>query len=148
MHPKALGVGYCPLVKAVVLSPGFKSTSPGGLKQSPVSWPHNTVVTLESEGKAWEKGSFSFSFLKKIIYFWLCWVFIAGWGCFSSCSEQGLVSRCGAQASHSSGFSRFGVWALAHMGLVVVAYGLACPAACGNFLPLGSNPCFTGRSDS
>ena len=91
---------------------------------------------------------FSSFFFKKIIYFWLCWVFIAGWGCFSSCSEQGLVSRCGAQASHSSGFSRFGVWALAHMGLVVVAYGLACPAACGNFLPLGSNPCFTGRSDS
>ena len=60
MHPKALGVGYCPLVKAVVLSPGCKLTSPGGLKQLTVSWPHDRVVTLESEGKAWEKVSFSF----------------------------------------------------------------------------------------
>ena len=44
------------------------------------------------------------------IYFWLCWVFVAARGLFSSCSERGLLfvvvrglltvvaSRCGAQA--------------------------------------------------
>ena len=88
MHPKALGVGYCPLVKAVVLSPGCKLTSPGGLKQLTVSWPHDRVVTLESEGKAWEK--VSFSFLKKFIYF----LAVLGFHCcevFSLAGESGVT---------------------------------------------------------
>ena len=34
----------------------------------------------------------------------LCWVFVAEW-LFSSCGEQGLLSSCGAQASHCGGFS-------------------------------------------
>ena len=33
------------------------------------------------------------------------------WG-FSSCSEQGLLSSCGAQASHYGDFSCWGAWAL------------------------------------
>ena len=31
--------------------------------------------------------------------FWTCWVFIAAW-LFSSCGAQGLLSICGALASH------------------------------------------------
>ena len=34
-----------------------------------------------------------------IDYFWLCWVFVAAWGLFSSCREWGLLSGCGARAS-------------------------------------------------
>ena len=37
-------------------------------------------------------------------YFWLCWAFLLH-ALFSSCNEQGLLSSCGAQASHCSGFS-------------------------------------------
>ena len=37
-------------------------------------------------------------FFSLLIYFWLCWA-------FSSFSEQGLLSSCGAQASHCDGFS-------------------------------------------
>ena len=37
----------------------------------------------------------------------LCWYLWA----FSSCGEQGLLSRCGAQASHHGGFSCYGAQA-------------------------------------
>ena len=33
-------------------------------------------------------------------------------GLFSSCSKPGLLSKCNLQASHCSGFSCWGVWAL------------------------------------
>ena len=33
---------------------------------------------------------------------------------FSSCGERGLLSSCNAQASHCSGFSCCGAWALEH----------------------------------
>ena len=56
--------------------------------------------------------------LKKcLIYFWLCWVFIALCR-LSSCSEHGLLSSCAAQASRCHGFcscgatsSSCGAWA-------------------------------------
>ena len=34
------------------------------------------------------------------IYFWLCWVFLCCVQAFYSCGEQGLLSGCGAWASH------------------------------------------------
>ena len=40
--------------------------------------------------------------LTYLFYFWLCWVFFAVSGFFSSCSEQGLFSGCGVKASHCS----------------------------------------------
>ena len=46
-----------------------------------------------------------------ILKFWLYWVFVAACG-LSSCSKQGLLSRCGAQASHCSGVSCWGAQAL------------------------------------
>ena len=64
-----------------------------------------------------------------------------------------LGLRCGAWASHRSGFSCCGaltpgVWAsvvVAHglqsAGSVVVAHGLSCSTACGILPDQGSNPC-------
>ena len=64
-----------------------------------------------------------FSVLKN---FWLCWVFTACWFS-SSCGEWGLLSNCGARASHRSfcscfrsqalgcaGVNSCGSWFLAH----------------------------------
>ena len=44
----------------------------------------------------------------------------------SSCSEQGLLSSCGARASRYGGFS-CGARALGHSGSVAVVHGLGCP---------------------
>ena len=43
-----------------------------------------------------------------LIYFWLCWIFMAALA-FSMCEKLGLLSNC-AWASHFSGFS-CGIWA-------------------------------------
>ena len=48
---------------------------------------------------------------------------------FSSCSEWGATLRCGAQASHCSGFSCCGAWALDAWASVVVACRLS---SCGS----------------
>ena len=40
-----------------------------------------------------------------LFIYWLCWVFVAVCRHFSGCGEQGLLSSCGAQISHCSGFS-------------------------------------------
>ena len=39
------------------------------------------------------------------IYLWLCWVFVAMLGLFSSCRKQRRLSSCRARASRCSGFS-------------------------------------------
>ena len=64
--------------------------------------------------------------LKKIINLWLCWVPLLLHGAFSSCSEQELLSHCGAGASHctwllflqSTGCRMLGFQKLWHAGLV------------------------------
>ena len=53
--------------------------------------------------------SIAFPFIY-LFYFWLCWV----WA-FSSCSRWGLLSNCGVQASHFSGFC-WGAQALSFAG--------------------------------
>ena len=81
---------------------------------------------------------------------------------FSSCSKQGLLSSCSAQASHCSSFSCCGARALgkrasvivAHklgscssrtleyvVGSVVVEHGFSCTRASGIFPNQGSNLC-------
>ena len=50
-------------------------------------------------------------YLLLFIYFWLCWVFVAGE--FFSSDEQGLLSSCSEWLSHCHGFSCCGVLALA-----------------------------------
>ena len=54
---------------------------------------------------------------------------------FSSCSEQGLFSSCGAWASHRSGFCCFGALAVGYWASVVMVHRLSCPAACGILVP-------------
>ena len=75
---------------------------------------------------------------------YIYYLFIFGLHCcmwaFSTCSKQGILSHCGARASHCSGFSCCGARALGHSGSVVVVHGLSCSKACGIFLAQGSNP--------
>ena len=55
------------------------------------------------------------SFLKTLFiyfYFWLCWLFVAFLGLFSSWGEQGLPSSCSSRASRCSDFSCCRTWAL------------------------------------
>ena len=60
----------------------------------------------------------------------------------SLAAASGATLRCGARASHCSGFSCCGARALGAQALVVVVHGLNCCTACGIFLDQGSNPCF------
>ena len=63
-------------------------------------------------------------FLERFTYFifWLWGVFIAACG-LSLVGMRGATLRCGAKASHRTGFS-CGVWALGHRGSVALAPGL------------------------
>ena len=98
---------------------------------------------------------FNALFFKKF-FFDLLIFFVAVWA-FSSCSEQGLLSSCGAWASHCGGFTCCGARALGYSGFgscssvvvasqfystgsIVVAQRLGCSAACGILLNEGSNP--------
>ena len=64
----------------------------------------------------------------------MCLFFVLFWGgmlglcfcmwAFSSCGGWGLLSSCGAQASHCGGFSCCKAWALGTGSSVVVARGL------------------------
>lgn len=47
----------------------------------------------------------SFLFVLKLFYLCLCWVFVAMLRLFSSCSERGVLSSCGARVSHCGGIS-------------------------------------------
>ena len=79
-------------------------------------------------------------FLILLIYFWLCWVFIAS-RALSSCSKQELPSGYSVRASHYwlpflqstgsrvRGLSGCGSQALP--GPVVMLHGLSCPEAGG-----------------
>ena len=57
------------------------------------------------------------------IYFWLHWVFVAVHG-LSRVVSSGATLCCCARASHCSGFSCCGAWALGMGASVVVAHGL------------------------
>ena len=86
--------------------------------------------------RAWVKG---------MIFFWgffYNFIFTFGYAgslllprLFSSCDKQALVSSCGMQVSHCSGFS------MQSGGSGVVVLGLSCCTACGIFLDQGSSPC-------
>ena len=69
--------------------------------------------------------------------FWLCWVFVAACGLFSSCPEQGLLSSGGVRAC-CSGFA-CGAWPPGAQVSVVVAHGLSCHTGHGIFPDQGSN---------
>ena len=69
-----------------------------------------TMPSLLSEKK---EDDLKCSFLKKVIYFWLLWVFIAVLGLSLVVMRRGH-SSLGAQASLCGGSSCCGSWALAH----------------------------------
>ena len=58
---------------------------------------------------------------------------------FSHCSERGSL-HCGAQASHSGGFSCCGAQAWSSLAAVIVVHGLNYSVACGISLNQGSDP--------
>ena len=95
-----------------------------------------------------------------LFYVWLCWVFVAVCGLFSSCGERGLlfaavrrllIAVASLVAEH--GLQVRGLQQLWHVGSVVVArrpqsagsvvvvHGLSCSAACGIFPDQGLNLC-------
>ena len=60
---------------------------------------------------------------------------------FSSCSEQGLLSRCDVRASRCGGFSCCRAEALGRTGSVAAALEVSCLAARGILPDQGSNLC-------
>ena len=71
--------------------------------------------------------SFMLNLFFFLIYFWLCWVFIAVHG-LSVVVASGVSLHCGAWASHCSGFSCCRAQDLGAWASVVVARGLS---SCG-----------------
>ena len=59
----------------------------------------------------------------------------------SLCGERVLLSSYIVGRSHCSGFPCCRAQALGHVGTGVVAHGLSCPMACGNFLDQRVNLC-------
>ena len=55
-----------------------------------------------------------------LLCFWLCWVFVAASGLFSSCGEWRLLSSCSVRGSHYGGFSCCRAQALGAPASVVV----------------------------
>ena len=70
-------------------------------------------------------------FIYLFIYFWLRWVFVAVHG-LSLVVARGSTLRCGARASHCSGFSCCGARAPGTQASVVVACRLS---SCGSRAP-------------
>ena len=64
--------------------------------------------------------TWTFPFLSFYLFIYLFLAVLGGSsllsGPFSSCDEQMLLSSCGVQTSHCTGFSRFGAGALGHVG--------------------------------
>ena len=60
---------------------------------------------------------------------------------FSSCRERGSLPSCGAGASHCSGFSCQGAWALQPVGFSSYGTRFSCSIACRVILDQGSNLC-------
>ena len=63
--------------------------------------------------------------LKIILFLFGCAKSLLLLGHFSSCGKQGLLSSCGARASHCSGFSCCRAWAQGVWASVVAAPGLS-----------------------
>ena len=55
-------------------------------------------------------------FLRIFIYLFLAVLIFTAAQAFISCSKQGLLSSCSAQASHCGGFSCCRAWVLGHAG--------------------------------
>ena len=92
-----------------------------------------------------------FTSLVFFIFYRLIFIYVFIFGCvgssvlhrlLSSWGEKELISCCGAQASHSGGFSCCGAQGLGHVGSVVAVPGLcvlSCSTGCGILPGQGSN---------
>ena len=101
---------------------------------------------MQSHPLVWVFFFFFFWLLLPLLFyfysiFWLLWVFVAAHGFSSSCSEQGLLSVCGAQASPCGGFSCSGAKVLGRAGFSSCVHRLSCTTACGIFPDQELNPC-------
>ena len=106
--------------------------------------PENETLGREGEENKRMGGTWTefFQLIDCFIHFWFRAGSLLLHTTFSSCGEQGLLSRCGAQASHHGGFCCCRAWAtssgaqglqqLQHVGSVVV-HGLSFHTACGIF---------------
>ena len=77
---------------------------------------------------------------KLFVYFWLHWSFIAAQA-FSRRGEQGLLSSCGAQASHCCAFSCCKHRLYGMRASVAAAGRLSSSVTCGILLDQGLNQC-------
>ena len=86
---------------------------------------------------------FLFFFHKFILFIFICGCVVSSLLCagFLQLWRVGATLRCSAWASHCSGFSCCGAWALGARASVVVAHGLSCSVACGILPDQGSNLC-------
>ena len=151
-----------PKLKSATVSPSICHELMGLDAMILVFWllSFNEINNFNSIGILWESlSSFKctcfinarISFLNFIIYFLLCWVFLAALG-FSLVVQNGYSSHI-AWASHCSGFSCCRAWALSSWasavaaprlqstGSVVATHGLSCSTACGTFSDQELNPC-------
>ena len=78
-----------------------------------------------------------------LIYLFIWFLAVLGLHCstqaFSSCGERGLLSSCGAQASHRGGLSCCRAHAPGPRASAAVRHWLCCLAACRIILDQGSN---------
>ena len=80
------------------------------------------------------------AFQKKLIYLWLCWVFVSVRGLSLVAASGGhSSSRCAGLSLSRAPLLRSTGSRCA--GSVIVAQGPSCSAACGIFPDQGSNPC-------
>lgn len=77
-------------------------------------------------------GSIYLLILKIILFIFGCAKSLLLLGLFSVCGKQGLLSSCGARASHHSGFSCCRAWAQGVWALVVAAPRLS---SCRSWAP-------------
>ena len=101
-------------------------------------WAPRFCIFISTSGETRPIFFFFLSFIYLFIFVcsalghqWCAWA-------FSSCGEQGLLSR-GVWASHCGDFS-CGAQALGWAGSAIVVHRRSCPGACGIFLDQGSKP--------
>ena len=106
------------------------------------AWNAFLVLTNQVTINLKRSGEFSLPLFLKKMYLFLA---VLGLRCcagfFSSCSEWGLLSGCGAWASHCRGFSWCGAQALGARTSLAVVHRISYSTACGIFLAQGSNWC-------
>ena len=82
-----------------------------------------TCSATRALGQPFSSSCCFFFLVAALFIYWLYWVSLLR-GLFSSCSKRGLLSSCGAWASHRRGASCWGAWAPGARASVAAAHGL------------------------